>query len=140
MIKKIITPGFAAGLVMMLIGIILSKGYNFILPSLQAEYENSHLFRPWSDPLMSLYFVHPVLIGLLLAWIWDKTKTVFPYSASAMKKAAIFTLIYSLFSICGMIMTYSSFPVSLLMVSSWTLSVFIQGIIGTMIIVGLNPE
>lgn len=140
MIKRVIIPGFAAGIIMMLAGIGLSMAYNLVFPSLKSEYTDTYLFRSWDDPVMSLYFVHPILVALLLAWIWDKTKTVFPVSASSMKKALIFTSIYWLFSICGMIITYSSFQISLLMVSSWTLSAFIQGIIGSMVIVGLNPD
>jgi len=140
MTKKVITPGLAAGLVMMLAGIGLSRLYTIVFPTLESEYTDSYLFRPWTDPIMSLYFVHPFLVGLLLAWIWDKTKTAFPYSFSSMEKTITFASVYWLFSICGMIMTYSSFPVSLLMVASWTFTVLIEGALGALVLVGLNPE
>ncbi len=140
MTKKVIIPGLAAGVAMMLIGIGLSRLYTILFPTLVAEYSNTYLFRPWTDPIMLLYFVHPFLVGLLLALIWDKTKTVFPYSQSSMRRAFTFASFYWMFSICGMLMTYSSFPVSLLMVTSWTLSAFIEGAIAALVLVGLNPE
>jgi len=138
MIKKVITPGLAAGVVMLVAGIALSRLYTVIFPALETEYTNAYLFRPWTDPVMSLYFVHPFLVGLLLAWIWDQTKSLFPSSLSPTKKAFRFASFYWMFSICGMLITYSSFPVSLLMVGSWPISTFIEGLLGSMVIVRLN--
>lgn len=68
----------------------------------------------------------------------DKTKRTFPEALSRRQKAVRFGLIYWLLSVCGMPMTYSSFPVSLLMVGSWTLSVLVEGMIASLILSKLN--
>lgn len=138
MIKRVIIPGLIIGIVMLLMGMALSRAYTMAFPQLESQYEDSYLFRPWSDPLMSLFFVHPILVGLVLAWIWDKVKGLFPATQSGWEKALRFALIYAVFSACGMLITYSTFPVSLLMMSSWTLSVFVEGVIGSWILSKLN--
>ena len=138
MTKKIIVPGIASAVIMLAVGMALSKAYTTVFPELAKEYANPALFRPWSDPVMSWYFVYPILVGPLLAWIWDETKSAFPETLSRRQKAVRFGLIYWLFSVCGMLMTYSSFPVSLLMVGSWTLSVLVEGMIASLILSKLN--
>lgn len=138
--RKIIMPGLVAGIAMLVTGVSLSWIYNRIFPQLANEYSDEYLFRPWSDPVMLWFFVHPIAVALLLAWIWDKVKDLFPSVLSSGEKAIRFALIYSIFSACGMLITYSTFPVSLLMVGSWLLSVFIEGIIGTWLLAKLNPS
>ncbi|MGZ5244555.1 MAG: hypothetical protein ACXWW0_11635, partial [Bacteroidia bacterium] len=73
--KKIILPGLLAGIVMLAVSLIFSWAMNFIAPGLQDEYRNPELFRPWSDPLMMLIFVHPFIVGIILAWVWDFVKS-----------------------------------------------------------------
>lgn len=136
--KKIIFPGIIAGVVM----IILSMGYNSIsnslFPSLAREYANPALFRPVSDPLMSLFFLYPFLLGLILAFVWDKTKKLFS-GRDLNEKAIRFGLIYWLLTnFTGMLISYSTFPVSLLMVISWSISSLVVILGGSLVIARMS--
>ncbi|MBI5220216.1 MAG: hypothetical protein HY978_00060 [Candidatus Liptonbacteria bacterium] len=114
--KRTVSVGLLAGLVLLLAGLALNMAMNVLAPGLKSEYENSGIFRPWSDPLMSLYFLYPFLFGVLLAWVWRR---VAPLQISWNRFAGAVFLVYS---IPGMLITYASFQVSLGMVLSWTLS------------------
>ena len=130
--KKIIISGLIAG-----VGIfIISMGFSFLLgylfPAIQAEYQNPNLFRPWSDPLMSLYFAYPFILGLGLAFFWNKTKEVF--KGKGFNRAINFAGWYFLIAaIPGMLITYSSFPVSLGLIIIWTVSGFIEALVAGLV-------
>lgn len=134
--KKIILSGLVSSIVMLVISFIFSYGLGFLFPSVMQEYNNSGIFRPWDDPLMYLMFVSPFIIGFVLAIIWNKIKSVF--KDSPVKNGLIFGLFYCLLTISGMIMSYSSFKVSFLMVITWTITGFIQILFGCIIISSMN--
>ncbi len=134
--KKIILSGLVASIVMVVISFIFSYALGFLFPSVMQEYNNSGIFRPWNDPLMYLMFISPFIVGFVLAIIWSKIKPVF--KNSPVKNGLIFGLFYCLLTISGMIMSYSSFKVSLLMVITWTITNFIQILLGCIIISGMN--
>jgi len=120
--KKLIVPGFISGVAMLVVGMILNRLYPLVFPALTQEYENPAMFRPWSDPLMMLFFLYPFILGFVVAFLWTKK--------IAEKKPLKFALVYWLIaSVPGMFVTYTSFTVSLAMVVSWTLSGFIQAFI-----------
>lgn len=119
--------GLLAGLAMLVAGMVVGQVFAFAFPGMAAEYNNPALFRPWSDPLMSLYYAVPFATGLILAWLWlnlkDKIK-----ETDALKKGAFFGIVYWIITIPGMAMSYSSFPVSLVMVESWSVSILVQAV------------
>lgn len=129
--KKIIVPGFLAGAAMLAASLVLNPVFAAILPELQMEYQNPALFRPWSDPLMSLIFVHPFVVGVILAWVWDKTKKI-------VKTGVMFGIIYWIVALPGMLISYSSFLVSLIMVLSWSLSGLLQALTAGIILAKIN--
>lgn len=124
--KKVII-GIIAGTLMLIVGMLVGEFFHLLLPSLQLEYENEQLFRPWSDPLMSLYYFVPLITGVILAWIWDYVKDAL-VADTAVKKGIMFAFIYWITTIPGMIMSYSSFPLSFFIVFSWTVSNLIQAV------------
>jgi hypothetical protein len=135
--KKVLIPGLIAGLAMLIIGTIVSQLINLAVPSLMSEYQNLGLFRPWEDPLMSLFFLHPFVLGLALAWVWDKTKSLLV--GGPMKRATHFALAYLLVAIIpGMLISYSSFPLSLLMVFSWTIGAYLQAFVAGLVFAKVN--
>lgn len=134
--KKIILSGLTSSVAMLAISFIFSYALGFLFPSVMEEYKNSGIFSPWSDPLMSLMFFSPFIAGFVLAIIWNKIKPVF--KNSPVKNGLIFGLFYCLLTISGMIMSYSSFKVSLLMVITWSITNFIQILLGCIIISGMN--
>ena len=107
---------------MLAVGMLFGSMFQIRVPVIKTEFENANLFRSWSDPLMLLYFVHPILMGIILAWIWSKTKGLFS-AKSAVVNGLCFALIYWVTAtIPGMLISYSSFPISLAMVANWSIS------------------
>ncbi len=112
--KKILIPGLAAGVVILVASLVLMQAFEALIPGLAAEYRTP-LFRPWSDPLMMLFFLYPFVLGVSFAWLWLKTKKVWesPYEMAL----AYFTVA----TIPGMFATITSMPYSFAMVATWTL-------------------
>lgn len=131
--KKIILSGLAAGFAMLATSLILGVVWNKIFPGLQAEYANANLFRPWSDPLMSFMFVQPILVGFLLAWIWDKIKLS---PITGLK----FGLTYWIVTLPGLLMSYSCFPISGIMISTWVFSMLAQSLVAGLVYGKMNPS
>lgn len=132
MFKKIILPGLVIGLVNFIASMLVSKIFGVIFPAINAEYQNVNLFRPWSDPLMLLFFVYPFLLGIILAWFWNKTKNVF---GENIKGGVKFGFTYWIIAaIPGMFATYTSMPYSSIMVISWLAGGLVQAIIAGIIL------
>jgi hypothetical protein len=125
--RKIII-GFTSGVIILQVSLLASFVIYLIQPSIQLEYENQAIFRSWSDPLMSCFYFEPFLLGYLLLWIWNKTKHLIK-GGDTLQKGLRFGLIYWVITLPGMVMTYSSFKVSLMMVVSWSLGTLISSII-----------
>ena len=124
--KKWFFTGLLGGVIMLAAGMATGQIFQAFAPSLEAEYHNASLFRPWSDPLMMLYFIHPLLLGIILAWIWEQTKVIIR-GDSDLKKGINFGLIVWLASsVPGMLMSYASFPLSFMIVLSWSLGGLIE--------------
>ncbi len=134
--KKIVVPGLVAGLVMLVVGVGLSILFEVLWPGLKKEYSNFLLFRAMKDPLMQYYFVHPFAVGLIIAWIWDKAKKSIPGKGNA--RAINFATAYWVVTIPGMLMTYACFKVSLLMVLSWTVTIYFQALFAGLVFTKLN--
>ena len=65
MLKK----GLIAGGVNFIVAMAINFGFMALIPSLAREYQNPGLFRPWSDPLMMLFFLNPFILGFL-EFVW----------------------------------------------------------------------
>jgi hypothetical protein len=136
--KKIILSGLLTGLVLFLASQVVSKIFGIIFPAINAEYQNPNLFRSFKDPLMLLFFVHPFLVGILLAWFWNKTKNIFGENINGGVK---FGLVYWIIAtIPGMFATYSSMPYSLAIVMSWLVSGLVEAILAGIILQKLNKN
>jgi hypothetical protein len=136
--KKIILSGLLAGLILFLASMVVSGIFKVIFPAINAEYQNTNLFRPYSDPLMLLFFVHPFLVGVLLAWFWKKTKSIF---GENIKGGIKFGLTYWLISsIPGMFATYTSMPYSLEIVLSWLVTGLVEAVLAGIILSKMNRE
>ncbi|MFA4891153.1 MAG: hypothetical protein WC604_02260 [Candidatus Gracilibacteria bacterium] len=130
--KKALLFGLLTGILLLAVGMGLNYLLGALFPQLMAEYENVAIFRPWDDPKMSLFFIYPFLVALLLAFAWTKHKNAF--QGSTLKKGLIFGLTYfAIATIPGMLVSYSSFQVSALMIGGWTLSGLLDGIIAGLI-------
>jgi len=125
----------SVGIIMLIISMALSMLLTMTFPSLQAEYETP-AFRPWDDPLMSLFFLYPIVLGIVLTYLWFKTR-------SSWKNGLDFGIAFGiLMSVPMFIVNYSSFNFSLLMVGSWTVFGFINVLVAGMVLEklgGLTP-
>jgi hypothetical protein len=136
---KIIIKGLLIGLAMLLTSWFAGQILYEIHPQLEGEYRNILLFRPFSDPLMSLMFVNPFLVGLILAWIWSLAKDAIKGETIVMK-GVNFGFAYWVITIPGMIMSYCSFPLSLSMVISWSVTILAQAMVAGIILARLNKK
>jgi hypothetical protein len=134
--KKIIWPGILAGIAMLVIGMAVSYLF-MILPSVAADYSNSSIMRSWSDPLMSLFFLYPFVLGIALAWVWNRTKNLF--KGNTWKRGLKFGFAYLIIAtIPGMLISYSSFPLSLWTIISWIVSGFVNAVVAGLIFAKMN--
>ena len=130
--KTNLLPGFVAAIAIFVVGMGIGFFFNGAFPSLYQEYLNPAIFRGWSEPLMWLYYFHPLVLGYILAWAWNKTKPLFTQGMT--RRIVGFTVAYWLIAIVpGMMMTISSFRVSLLMVITWTVSTFFQALAASLV-------
>jgi hypothetical protein len=134
--KKIIWPGVIAGVVCLVLSMVIS--YLFMLfPSVNADYYNSNIMRPWNDPIMMLFFLYPFVQGIIFAWAWNKMKGL--YSGTPSKRGRDFGFTLWLIAIIpGMFVSYTSFPLSILTVLSWTVSGLVCAIISGWIYAKMN--
>jgi hypothetical protein len=135
--KKIIISGLLAGVAMLVVGFGIGHVCGLVFPSLTAQYNNTDLFRAQSDPMMSLFFVHPFILGLILAWVWAKVKGVMKGAGWA-AKGIRFGLAYWVVSIPGMVISYAGFPLSLLMVATWSVSILLEALAAGLIYAAMN--
>lgn len=133
--KKVIIPGLVAGVVMLVLG--MAVGFVFAkISTVSEEYTNAALFRPMQDPLMSLYFFHPFVVGLVMAIVWSFVKPLF--NGNTMSNGLIYGALFSLTVFPGMLISYATFPLSFVIVLSWTISGLVQTFAGAWIIAYLN--
>ncbi|HEX3007807.1 MAG TPA: hypothetical protein VHO90_09355 [Bacteroidales bacterium] len=135
--KKVLVPGLVAAVGMFVAGMAIGLLFNLVFPSVKTEYENTSIFRPMDDPLMFLYFIQPLLLSFALAWVWNRSKA--SAQGSIWKIAFNYAFVYWIVAtLPGMLMTVSSFKVTVLMTLTWTLSSFFQAFVAMLIIVRLN--
>jgi hypothetical protein len=135
--KKIILPGLAAGIGMLGMGFLMSFLLNTAFPELSIEYQNPNLFRPWSDPLMSLFYLHPFVLGIVLAFVWERIKGLF--TGTMLSRGFLFGFMFWIAAtVPGMFISYSSFPISLVMIASWTINGLVQALIAGLILAKMN--
>jgi hypothetical protein len=134
--KKIILPGIIIGVVNLILG--MSVSYLFmIFPSVAADYTNAGIMRPWSDPIMSLFFLCPFVSGIIFAWAWNKAKSLF--QGTWAKRGVKFGFaMWLIASVPGMLISYSSFPLSILTIISWTIAGLAEGIAAGLILAKIS--
>jgi hypothetical protein len=130
-IKKVLGSGLLAGLVLFLASMVVAQVFKMIFPAINEEYQNINLFRAPTDPLMLLFFLHPFLLGIILAWLWAKTKSIF---GENLKGGINFGVTYWIIAtIPGMFATYTSMPYSLPIVLSWLVGGLVEAILAGII-------
>ena len=135
--KKIVLPGIIAAIASFIATMLVGYVFQAIFPSIKSEYENTAIFRPWNDPLMNIFWVYPFIFGITLAWVWDKVKGLF--TGTLINKALCFGFVYWVIcSVPGMIMSLSSFKITIVMTISWTISGFLQAFAAALVFGKMN--
>ena len=133
--KKIIFSGLVAGIVLLLLSVIGLYATVWLFPSLAVQY-----FDPAFDSQSQraiLYFIHPFVAGLALAWFWDRCKNLF--TGSFLGRGIEFGLLYWLVAVFPMMwLIYSSINVSLALVGSWLVFGLLQGIAAGLVLEKMN--
>lgn len=113
--SKLLKASLVAGLAGVFISVALMFVWPMLFPGLEAQYFNA-MFRPWSDPWMYYIYVNPFIFAFLMG-------VFYYYMKDALHGDGIrFGLLFWLLSIPGMLMTISTFNVSVVMVLTWTLT------------------
>jgi len=136
--KKIFFQGLFAGIAMTVVNMVLNPVFYAVFPGLKESYMNP-FFRPWDDPVMMLFFLYQIALGIGLSFIWEKTKQLF--KKSACRNGLNFGLIYFCVSgIPAFLINFSSFNLPLTMILSWTIMGLIDGLVAGCVLAKLNKR
>lgn len=125
--KKIVFSGLLAGFIMLVLNILFNFATMKFCPSIIAQYNNPELYRSMKDPITMLFFVHPFLVGMVLAFVWDKTKVLFT-AKKFLCRGSQFGLMYMLVVLPGLFISYVSSPYTIEVVASWGVNVLITSV------------
>ena len=138
--KKVFGKGILVGVAMAVVNLVLNLIMNAVYPASKAIYENNTIFRPMTDPLMGLFWLYPIVLGLAFACIYDKTKTLYK-EESVTKKGLKFSLMYLFIAaIPAFFINFSSFNLPFGIVISWTLMSYLNGLVAGLILAKLDNK
>ncbi|OGG10828.1 hypothetical protein A3J20_02970 [Candidatus Gottesmanbacteria bacterium RIFCSPLOWO2_02_FULL_42_29] len=136
MIKRALLAGTAN----LILGFVLNWIFAIIFPSITREYMTGSLFRPWTDPLMTVYFLYPYILGFSMAYFWPIIEKNLK-GKDVLSKAGEFAKLYFIIAtVPGMFITYTSFNISLLMVCVWALTGFLQAFLYGLVFFKVNKK
>ena len=134
--KKIIFPGLVAGLILLVLSVLGLYITIWLFPFLAVQY-----FDPTFDTQSEraiLYFIHPFIAGLVLAWFWNRCKGFL--KGPFLGRGIEFGVLYWLVAVFPMMwLIYSAINVSQLLVMSWLLFGLIQGLVAGLLLEKMNP-
>jgi hypothetical protein len=135
--KKVLLSGLLAGFAMLLVCMGLSSLVMKCCPTLISEYDNTSLYRSMKDPITMLFSLHPFILAMILAFVWDKSKSLFT-AKRFLSKGMQFGLIYFVIVIPGLFISYVTSPYSIEMIFSWAISVLLGALVAGMIFEKVN--
>jgi hypothetical protein len=134
--KKIITAGLTAGLVLLVLSVAGLYVTIWFLPALASQYFDP-AFNSEESRVM-FYFVHPFIISMALSWFWSRVKQIL--TGSYIARGIEFGLIYVMVGIFPMMwLIFSAMNVSIEMVTTWFMLGLLQGIVAGLIFEKMNP-
>ena len=136
MTKKILVPGLIAGVVLLILSFAMLYGAVYVFPNLAEQYY-SPVFRDEGN-YSWLFYVHPFVLALALAWFWDRFKDQFKGGMILrdLELGVVYTLVATL---PAMLLTFSALDITVGMVLTWLLYGFIQAAIAGLIFSRMNP-
>ena len=136
MTKKILVPGLIAGVVLLLLSFGMLYGAVYLFPNVAEQYY-SPVFREEGN-FNWLFYVHPFILAIALAWFWDRFKDQFTGSLIVrdLELGLVYTLVATL---PAMLITFSALDITLTMVLTWLLYGFVQAAVAGLIFARMNP-
>jgi len=102
--SKIIVPGIAAGIVILVVSMALSIIFQAIFSYNVLELAG---MRAIGDPIMILFFLHPIVLGLAMAALYHYTKSAF--KGNEMQKAKMLGMLgWAVYGIPSAFIVFSS--------------------------------
>jgi hypothetical protein len=136
--KKILGYGLLVGVLMIVVNSLLNLIFGWIFPSFNAIYQNTEIFKAMNDPMMFLFWLYPIVLGIAFAWVWNKSKRSFK-AKSACIKGLHFSLIYlAIAAIPAFFINAGSFNLPTMMVFTWTIQSFANGWVAGWALARLN--
>lgn len=134
--KNVLVPGLIAGVVLLAISFAMLYGGIRMFPGLADEYYNP-VFASESNRNF-LFFIHPFVLGLALAWFWERFKGQFAGGQliRGIELGFVYTIVATL---PAMWITFSAINISLTMVLTWLLYGFIQATVAGLVFAKMNP-
>lgn len=134
--RKVLINGIITGVILLVVSIALLFITVRIMPALAWEYFGPS-FNTEGDRDF-LFYIHPFLIGIALAWLWNRVKSVFTgnWILKGMEMGLMYALVATL---PAMWITFSAINISVEMVLTWFLYGLFQAIISGLILARLNP-
>lgn len=134
--KKIISSGLTAGLALLLLSVMGLYATIYLFPGVAAQYFDPAFDVPQGR--FMLFYLHPFIISLALAFFWERFKQVL--TGSFISRGIEFAVIYVLIATLPMMwLIYSALNISLQMVVTWFILALLQGIVAGLIFEKLNP-
>lgn len=134
--KKVLTAGISAGIVLLALSIGLAYLSIYALPKLTEEYF-SPVFRP-SGSIDWMFYVHPFILSFALKWFWERYKDEF--KGPLLLRALEVAFVYGIVAMIPVLwLTFSAIDVSVQMVVTWLGYGLLQAFVAGIIFAKLNP-
>jgi hypothetical protein len=136
MIRRILIPGITAGVVLFGLSYLILYVTIYLMPGLVETYYNP-VYWPGNERAL-LFFAHPFVLSLPLAWFWDRFKP--QLSGPWLVRGLQFGLVYALIAtLPSMWITFSAIDVPLTMVLTWFAYGLMQALVCGIIMARMNP-
>lgn len=134
--KKYLLPAIISGVVLLAFSYLALVFTVKFMPALAEEYYNPVFSLNWDKAPM--FFLHPFILSLALAWFWERFKDLFKGSNwfRGLELGLVYGIVATLPSTW---MTFSAMSVSLTMVLTWFFYGVVQASIAGWILAKMNP-
>ncbi len=136
--KKILWTGVLAGVVMIAVSMLLNVMYNWVFPEFVAIYADTAIFRAYSDPLMAMFWLYPLVLGIGLAWIWSYTKGIFKKDSTFWAGLKFGWAYFVVAAIPAFFINASSFNLPISMIGTWAEMSFFNGLVAGLVFARFN--
>lgn len=134
--KKILASGLVAGVILLLISILMLNLGARLFPLTFEEYYSDTFNKNGERDI--IFYIHPFILSLALAWFWHKFKGAFKGNmfTRGLELGGVFTMVAIL---PMMWITYSAISVSFTVVGTWFLYGVVQACIAGLVFSKLDP-